>query len=197
LYAFERGHVVKIKTAVLYEQANIFKSYVDRFYGLRQKFNRAGNAEYVEICKKLLNSLYGKFGQKAEIWEKIGDCPAERDRVELCFEFGATRVKQIRYLLGEIFELKGYEECFNSFPAIPAHVSAYARLYLWELMKQAGVGNYFYCDTDSLIVNEAGLCNLRNQIDKVRLGGVKVVESLNHLTIRGLKDYSTATKQVV
>jgi len=145
----------------------------------------------------MLNSLYGKFGQKAEVWEKIGDCPNEPDRVELCFEVGVVRTKQIRYLLGEIFELVGYEESFNSFPAIASQVSAYARMYLWQLMQQAGEGNYFYCDTDSLIVNEVGLCNLQSRIDNVCLGGLKVVESLNHLVIRGLKDYSTQTKQVI
>jgi len=64
-------------------------------------------------------------------------------------------------------------------------------------MKQAGEGNYFYCDTDSLIVNEVGLCNLQNQIDKVRLGGLKIVESTQFVSIRGLKDYSTMTKTVV
>ncbi|GAI31179.1 unnamed protein product, partial [marine sediment metagenome] len=79
-YALEHNHVVKVERAVFYEQANIFKSYVDTFYTLRQEFKSAGVAEYVELCKKMLNSLYGKFGQKAEIWEKIGDSPNERDR---------------------------------------------------------------------------------------------------------------------
>jgi len=197
LYAFEHNHVVKVKRAVIYEQANIFKGYVDRFYRMRQKFKSAGIAEYEELCKKMLNSLYGKFGQKADVWKKIGDCPREPNRVELCFVNGVTGVRQIRYLLGEIFELVGFEECFNSFPAIAAQVSAYARMYLWQLMKQAGEGNYFYCDTDSLIVNEVGLCNLQNQIDNERLGGLKIVEQVKSLTIRGLKDYSTETKQVI
>jgi len=197
LYALRANHIVKIERAVIYEQANIFKTYVDRFYKLRQEFKSAGVAEYEELCKKMLNSLYGKFGQKADVWEKIGECPNEPDRVELCFEVGAVRVKQIRYLLGEIFELKGYEESFNSFPAIPAHVSAYGRLHLWQLIKQAGQGNYFYCDTDSLIVNEVGLCNLQNQVDNVNLGSLKIVGSMTELVIRGLKDYSTETKQVV
>ena len=196
-YAIDHNHLVKIEQAVFYEKANIFKTYVDRFYKLRQEFKAAGVAEYEELCKKMLNSLYGKFGQKAEVWEKIGDCPDEPDRVELCFEVGIIRTKQIRYLLGEIFELVGYEESFNSFPAIAAHVAADARLYLWQLMKQAGEGNYFYCDTDSLIVNEAGLCNLQNRIDAVALGGLKIEESVNHLTIKGLKDYLTETKTVI
>ena len=196
-YAMEHNHIVKIEHAVIYEQADIFKSYVDRFYKLRQEFKSAGVAEYEELCKKMLNSLYGKFGQKADVWEKIGDCPNEKDRVELCFQVGHTGVKQIRYLLGEIFELVGYEESYNSFPAIAAEVSAYGRMYLWSLMQIAGEGNYFYCDTDSLIVNELGLCKLKEKIDNLRLGGLKVVKSMSSLVIRGLKDYSIGQNHII
>ncbi|GAH90618.1 unnamed protein product [marine sediment metagenome] len=196
-YAFEHNHIVKVEQAVIYEQADIFSTYVNRFYTLRQKFRKEGNAEYEELCKKFLNSLYGKFGQKADEWIKIGDCPNEPDRVELCFIVGICRTKQIRYLLGEIFELVGYGECFNSFPAIAAEVSAYARMYLYKLMKQAGIENVFYCDTDSLIINKVGLCNLQSQIDNVKLGRLKIVESTKSITIRGLKDYSTETKNVI
>ncbi|GAJ11407.1 unnamed protein product, partial [marine sediment metagenome] len=172
-YALEHNHIIKIGRAVIYEQANIFKTYVDKFYKLRQEFKTAGVAEYEELCKKMLNSLYGKFGQKADVWEKVGDCPNEPDRVETLFCVGRGGSRQIRYLLGEIFELKGYEECFDSFPAIPAHVAAYARLHLWDLMKQCGYGNYFYCDTDSLVVNGEGLCRLENQLDNLCLGSLK------------------------
>ncbi len=196
-YALEHNHIQKIEQAVIYEQADIFSSYVNRFYKLRKKFHAEGNPEYEELCKKFLNSLYGKFGQKADEWRKIGDCPNEPDRVEICFIQGVCRVKQIRYLLGEIFELVGYNECFNSFPAIAAEVSAYARMYLYELMQQAGQDNYFYCDTDSLIINEAGLCNLQNRIDTEKLGYLKLEETTMSLTLRGLKDYSIGAKQVI
>ncbi len=196
-YAIAHNHIVKIQDVVIYEQADIFKSYVDRFYKLRQEFKSAGVAEYEELCKKLLNSLYGKFGQKAEIWEKVGECPQEADRVELCFDRATGKRGQLRYLLGEVWEFKGFEESFNSFPAIAAHVTADARMYLWQLMQQAGEGNYYYCDTDSLIINEAGLCKLQNQIDSVRLGGLKIVETMDSLKIRGLKDYTTNTKTVI
>ncbi|MBA7679858.1 hypothetical protein ES703_88163 [subsurface metagenome] len=196
-YAFEHNHVVAIKRAVIYEQADIFSSYVDKFYQLRQEFKSAGVAEYEELCKKMLNSLYGKFGQKADIWKKIGECPNEPDRVELLFKAHVCGAKQIRYLLGEIFELVGYDESYNSFPAIAAQVSAYGIMYLYELMKKAGEGNYFYCDTDSLIVNEVGLCNLNERMHETDLGGLRIVETSKSLSIRGLKDYSTLTKQVV
>ncbi|GAH60106.1 unnamed protein product, partial [marine sediment metagenome] len=148
-------------------------------------------------CKKFLNTLYGKFGQKADEWQKIGECPDEPDRVEICFTSGLNRVKQIRYLLGEIFELIGYGEAFNSFPAISSQITADARMYLYKLMREAGFENVFYCDTDSLIVNEVGLWKLQKRIHTTRLGYLKNVETTQSLTIRGLKDYRTGTKEVI
>ena len=196
-YAFSQGHIERVGDCVIYEQADIFSSYVKRFYELRQDFKSAGVGQYEQICKLLLNSLYGKFGQKAEAWTKIGNCPDEPDRVELCFVVGEHRTRQIRYLLGEIFELTGYDECFNSFPAISSHVTAYGRLYLWGLIKQAGIGHVFYCDTDSLIVDKVGLDNLENKMDSSKLGMLKLEETTECLYIRGLKDYTTGAKTVI
>lgn len=196
-YALARGHIVEIREAYLYEQADIFSHYVDKFYQLRQRFKSDGRSDYDEICKLLLNSLYGKFGQKAEVWEKIGEASGEPDRIETCYKSGYNIPSSIRYLLGEIFECVGIEESFNSFPAIASHVTAYGRLYLYELMKQSGRENVFYCDTDSLIVNEAGRSRLANRIDSVKLGSIKLEHETSSLIIRGLKDYTIGTKTVV
>ncbi|GAH53123.1 unnamed protein product, partial [marine sediment metagenome] len=121
----------------------------------------------------------------------------ERDREELVFNMGGRRVTKIRYLLGELFIMTGHGESFDSFPAIAAHVTAYARMYLWSLMQQAGYGNYFYCDTDSLIVNEDGLCKLDELITPNKLGGLKKENIAQSVSIRGLKDYTFGIKNVV
>lgn len=196
-YAFEHNHIKQVDVCVLYKQENIFRSYVDKFYALRMDFKSAGVDEYVELCKKMLNSLYGKFGQKGENWSKIGDCPNEPDREELVFNTGGRRVTKLRYLLGELFIMVGHGESFDSFPAIAAHVTAYARMYLWQLMQQAGYGNYLYCDTDSLIVNEAGLCKLDDLITPSKLGGLKIEQETRSVIIRGLKDYTFGSKNVI
>jgi len=196
-YAFSHGHIEQVANCVIYKQADIFSSFVNTMYALRLKCKATGQANYQVFCKYLLNSLYGKFGQKAEAWTKIGDCPDEPDRVELLFIQGEHKTRQIRYLLGEIFELTGYDESFDSFPAISSHVTAYGRLYLWELIKQAGFGHVFYCDTDSLIVDKVGLDNLENKMDSTVLGMLKLEEVTECLNIRGLKDYTTVGKNVI
>lgn len=196
-YALEHGHIRKVYNCVIYEQANIFESYVDTIYTLRQEFISAGVDVYQNLCKYLLNSLYGKWGQKAENWVKIGDCPNEPDREELLFTYESDRVMRLRYLLGEVFELKSYGESYNSFPAISSHVTAYGRMYLWSLMQLAGIGNYFYCDTDSLIVNDEGMDNLTPVIDSTKLGYLKHEETIHKFIIHGLKDYEKDSKVVI
>lgn len=196
-YALEHNHIEKIGRCVIYKQAPIFTRYVKRFYKLRQQFKSVGKDSYEVFCKYLLNSLYGKFGQKAEVWTKIGKAPDEPDRTEIVTYPDTNRRGRILYLMGEVFELTGFEECFNSFTAISSHVTAYARMYLWHLMKIVGDGNYFYCDTDSLIVNEAGLCKLNDYLDETKLGYLKLQEQTSMLNIRGLKDYATDSKTVI
>jgi len=196
-YGLAFKHIKRVDTAVIYEQENIFTSYVDKFYQLRQDFKSAGVAEYEELCKKMLNSLYGKFGQRGEEWLKVGDAPNEIDREELIFSYEGHLCSKIRYLLGQIFIMTGKGECFDSFPAIAAHVTAYGRMYLWGLMQLVGKGNYFYCDTDSLIVNTRGMKRLEKELSQTALGGLKVVEQNKRITIWGLKDYSTEQKSVI
>ncbi|KKL84369.1 hypothetical protein LCGC14_1965430, partial [marine sediment metagenome] len=123
--------------------------------------------------------------------------PNQPDREELVFNTGGRRVTKIRYLLGEIFIMTGHGESFDSFPAIAAHVTAYARMYLWQLMQQVGYGNYMYCDTDSLIINEIGLDNLHDLISSTTLGGLKIEKKTRSLIIRGLKDYTFGSKTVI
>lgn len=196
LYAQQAGHLIKVIHCVLYNKADLFRSFVDTFYQMRLRFKAEGVDEYVELCKKILNSLYGKFGQKAEEWTKIGECPDEPDRYEYLIYADSPGIHSIRYLMGQCFELTRQGESYDSFPAIAAHVTAYGRLSLWRLMKKAGSGNYFYCDTDSLIVNAKGLRRLKSEMSNTELGKLKVVETMNRMSIYGLKDYQTGQKIV-
>lgn len=81
------------------------------------------------------------------------------------------------------------EESYNSFPAISAHVTAYARLYLWELMVQAGRENVFYCDTDGFVCNRRGYENCLTRLDPYKAGSLKVEDQSPNLTIFRRKGY--------
>ncbi|GAI17350.1 unnamed protein product, partial [marine sediment metagenome] len=78
----------------------------------------------------------------------------------------------------------------NSVPAISAHVTDYARLYLWKLIEVADIANCYYCDTDSIIVNESGMKKLIPFCNVDRLGWLKVEKESPEVEIRGAKNYT-------
>ncbi len=197
LYAIENNDIKTVHTAVSYFHANIFTTYVNRFYKLRLECKADDNLLFEHFCKLLLNSLYGKFGQKIEVWEKIGDAPNEPDRIEDIIDAVTHRRRRLRYLLGEVSEVKGVAESRHSFPAISSHVTAYARLYMYKLMLVAGHRNYFYCDTDSLFVNGDGLKNLSSFLHDTDLGKLKVETTTDAIHLFGLKDYMIDGKTTI
>jgi hypothetical protein len=62
-------------------------------------------------------------------------------------------------------------------------------MYLQQLINQAGKHNVFYCDTDSLFINDQGLANLKQLIKPGVLGKLKLEWSSDDVEIHGLKDY--------
>jgi hypothetical protein len=93
---------------------------------------------------------------------------------------------------GSVFKKIGESEGFNSFCAVAAHVTAYARMTLLNFIMLSGWENCFYMDTDSLIVNKKGHENLLPFHDQKILGKIKEEKRDTKLIINCPKDYSFA-----
>lgn len=122
-----------------FDSAPIFKDYVKRFYGLKTQSSGAEK----EIYKLLLNSLYGKWGERPDRKELITDPDISLEGL-LPFDtiFG--------------YAIKTYKQ--NSayhLPAISIKVTALAQLQLYKLFEQIKKlnGKIYYCDTDSVITD--------------------------------------------
>lgn len=196
-YALENGFIAAIDEVAIYEKAILFRDYVDFFYTSRMKYKKEGNAEFAQCCKLMLNCLYGKFGQRQEVYTKVKD--VESDEVKMWTEFDLTDNKFHSYrLLNRVLEEKtGFEEGFNSFVAVAAHVSADARMKLWEYMKKVGLNNVYYVDTDSIFTNETGYRNATLFLRDGELGYLSVKRSDTTLAIYGAKDYKFGSDQVI
>ena len=192
-YAHCHGHLKAIHKIAVYEQADLFKKYVDFFYGERLRYTKLNNDAFAYACKIMLNSLYGKFGQRVpeliyETETSIDDNYREMiyDIDEQCFY-----IKQCFYGLEQLIKMHMIETP-NSIPVISAHVTDYARMYLWALCLRAEINNLYYVDTDSLIVNQAGYDNLKSYIHKTKLGMIKLEGTSEDIDIVGLKNYCFA-----
>ncbi len=189
--ALERGHVAEIGRVVVYDKAVIFTDFVNELYELRSKYKAAGNQIYEQMIKYVMNSLYGKFGQRNNPWQYLGFHPRKTDGV-YTIDNGMTCETETYYIIcGHVWVTTGREEAFDAFPAISAYITSAARVHLLGLMVKAGRQNVFYTDTDSLFVNEAGYKVLEDEIDPEALGKLKVEYETDKLEIRAPKDYAT------
>jgi len=189
-YAIDRSWLVDVLSLAWYRQEALFADYISFFHRLRHRYQAEGNVGFAKICKLLNNSLYGKFGQRGLKQELIGKCDPHMTGRETIYDEPSGMYYDQVYLAGRVYKEWNEGESYNSFPAIAAHVTAYARLELWKLLKQVPAGHAFYADTDSLIVDEIGYKSLASHLDPVRLGCLKVERTSPWLEVNCPKDYA-------
>lgn len=193
-YAVDHGHVVRWDCLAVYEQAEIFTKFVDYFYAKRIAAKASGDGLRAYFLKILLNSLYGKFGQRGRVWEESGECDSDIARSWIEYDVATGVIRRCRQLAGLVQVKSEAGEASESFPAIAAYVTSYGRLELFRLILLAGWENVLYCDTDSLFVTPQGLAHVAMVLDPIRLGSPKHEWSTTQLHIRGLKDYTVGEK---
>lgn len=194
-YALLDGEILEVLEVAIYERALLFTEMVTDMYYQKQKSKRDGDYVREFLYKKLLNSFYGKWGQSGGKWIELDntDDLSCRHWIEIDYESG--RMKQYRQL-GGLQQMRDTEgESRDSFPAIAAHVTAHARMVLWNLIEQAGLQHTYYCDTDSLLVDDIGFKNLEYKLDEYKLGGLKVAGDYEDIEIWSSKDYRFGQKE--
>lgn len=189
--AIDAGEVQACDEAALYEKAPIFARFVSELYALRLAAASRGDAVQTWLLKILMNSLYGKFGQRGRAWDVIGPAPDQSVKVWCEYDVVEGVYRELRQLGGVIQAMVDEGEAFDSSPAIAAHVTAQARAMLWRYIQIAGESEVIYVDTDSLYVTEAGAARLRPHEHPTDLGKLKQEGVYPWVSIRGAKDYET------
>lgn len=195
--ALAAGHIVAVGLYQRYDAQPLFVDYVDTLYGLRNDYRAAGNRVFADLCRRLLQSLYGKLGQRGWHWVRCDapPVPGVREWRGNCTVGGESLLHRER--LGQLWHRLEDGEAFESLPAIAAHVTAYGRERLWALRELAGAEHVFYCDTDSLYTDEEGAANLVAEVDPVALGKLKRVATVQRAHFRAPKDYYLDDVEVV
>lgn len=194
-YALHMGWIENVVEFSWYRKDPLFSEFVTDFYNLRMRYRHENNSGFEAICKILINSLYGKFGQTGIQQKVIGSSnPDEIWHMPVINAQTGERSTQTS-LGGVIYEEAHRGESYHAMPAIAAHVTANARLYLLSLIEQAGWENVFYCDTDSLIVNRMGYYNLESEVDENTLGKLKIETHSPWLVVNAPKDYEMSERK--
>lgn len=138
-------YIRKVEVAVVYKPAKIFKEYVEHYYAERQKAKERGDKVNNMFYKLLLNSLYGKFGEKKKVQKMVADLKIDHSTL-----FITPSGKKYKVIDGILVETITKETNYGRFTAISAFITSQARAYLWKIMNLVPPEKLLYCDTDSI-----------------------------------------------
>jgi DNA polymerase family B len=189
LCAIKHKHIVRILRYAVYAKDKCFSSYSDFFLNERSKHKLTGNTIWDDICKKFNNALYGKMAQHGYRRKNIDIVNEELFGRLPYFDHVRNTHGQFIIWNGKVIDEHKQGLARHSSLAIAGAVTAYGRMMLYELGQIAGLENWFYCDTDSLMVNTQGAVNLIDYIDSKTTGKLKLVKISTHAHIHGAKDY--------
>jgi len=163
--AIKNGCEVIIQEVEHYKTKNIFEEYSRFFYNERLKIKKT-NISKASFFKLLLNSLYGKFGQRAftkkemvnnseEMYSLIG----QNDKI--------INWENINDKMLVEYESTGDEYQIGKLIRFSSYITALSRSKLSEIMRNIGHEHIYYCDTDSIFTDKKPS---KDYIDKNELG---------------------------
>lgn len=198
--AHTTGDMVHAGLFCSYRMANLFRDYVDFFWAMRQIAIDDGAEEGADLAKAFLVGLYGKFGQKTARWE---DKPEIRSPVR----WGHWWKHLDTGLEYDLFRSLGHNtqqlieggETRESFPAIAAYVTGYARRYMDKLRVIAGGKHVYLQVVDSLYVDDEGLEMLDKEgaIENGVLGKLRIVGESSDVEFHGPLDFVFGDREVL
>ena len=136
------GKIIKTHKSAWFDASPIFAPYIETLYKFRNKKAKNFNSGMSWIAKILMNSTYGKFAMKEDRTSIV----VHPDELE-----GLTPID-----LDSDVWTKETQLCANYVaPQLSIHVTALARIRLWEKMQDIldQGGRIYYCDTDSIVTS--------------------------------------------
>lgn len=187
--AFGMGHVFHVGRWVRFKMSRLFYEYVRYFWDLRRKFQAEGDEIGQLTCKYMMNSLFGKFGQKDGKWLYRGKEKTDRHYGQGMI-VGVTPEydREWRMLAGQLYERFQDQESPTAFVPIASFVTSYARLLMDNCKYMIRNDNVLYQATDSFLVTDQGrqLAYSHGLVKPQNLGCFKESGSWQNVYIHGI-----------
>lgn len=146
------GKITSVTRSVWYGRQTLFFDFVKELYAFRDKEAPTYDEGLALISKLMMNSLYGKFGMNEDRREIL------LLKKEETVPEGATFPRHLdgeEDLLSRVCYVEKRVSPPYIIPQISAHITALARVRLWNFMAEIlrRGGKLYYCDTDSIITD--------------------------------------------
>jgi hypothetical protein len=150
--------VTEVHEGVLFDRGtDVFTDYVRLFYEMKDSAGRAGNKGLKQLAKNLLNSLWGKLGQRSY---SEREWVVDKTRRDLLFqkfhvnewEMQSCIVKNDFRAYFQYRKPHDYNNLGTTACHIAAFVSMWGRVTLHKKLLEPHGQRALYCDTDSAII---------------------------------------------
>lgn len=189
LYDVNSTEILRVHEWSAWRTGIIAPDWLEEMWTVRKANRDMGDPIRAKIIKLMMNSLYGKFGQRHKRWvyDDTADGCLDADSWVEC-DNDTGMVSQYRTSGLGVQRLEYGGETSSSMPEIAAHITAYGRILIHRIMTQVGIDDVFYVDTDGLICRDTpAIDTLVENADE--LGSIRIVRRANEIVIAGKKCY--------
>ncbi len=189
--ALYRGEVVDVHEVAEYCMEPVLSEYMNDMYAERCAAEEGGKELLSQSIKHLLVSLPGKFAQRSRRWVVVPYGDAD---IQYGIWYGrdpAGNLCRCRCMGGEVEREEEVGWAHDAVPAIGAWITSAGRVRLLQAIEAAGWKNVYYCDTDSVLVNEVGFRYLQDchMVHDGLLGMLSVKRGPVNVHVYGIKWY--------
>jgi hypothetical protein len=192
--AWNMGHIKFVGRYVRYLMDDLFSDYVSWLWDKRDSARRSGDKFTSDLCKILLNSLHGKFGQRTGDWHHHGrEQPHNMYGTGKMIGDGIESDTDYRIMAGHMYSRCRDEEDKRGFVPIAAWCASYARCFMHDARNCAGEDHCLYQATDSLLIDGEGLAGIQlaGMLDGNRMGTFRHEETHEWVAIHGVHSLDT------
>jgi hypothetical protein len=196
--AIECCHVDRISEFARYELAPLFRDFVDNLWALRKQYESQNNSSWSQLVKTIMNSLHGKFSQRANAWKETPEVmPAMHWGFWPEVLVDKKQILQRRAIAGktQTHISEGWAPC--AFPAISAFVYSNARLHMRQFFNSIKEGRVYYSAIDSIHCDRRGRDELTaaGHVIPEELGKLRTKEIATSALYNGPGDYQFGTER--
>jgi hypothetical protein len=176
--ALRFGYKIKVLGGHIWnDKAPLFNEYVNKLYELKLDAELKKNSVLKTFAKLMMNSLYGKMGQKAMLTEhKI--CFNYKEILNFIETYDWTDALECGNAILMLGETRNFAQAMNKPGQIGSFITAYSRSIMLDYMLQADSAmgtadwqtsldnTFYYTDTDSLHIHSSSLPHIESSLGK-------------------------------
>lgn len=187
--ALESGAECSIREAYVYTRAPLLSEWAGWVLDVQTRSDEAVSPTVKRYVKHSGRTLIGRIALRTAQWAVWGTNPECETGISYLVDSETGIVNRLMHVGDRTMVEEARIEGQDSLPQITGYITAMCRVWLWDAMVAAGSDNIAHVDTDSLLVNRAGLEALRQHYGAVFEDKWQPKGEYRHLTVYGPRNY--------